>query len=73
MCRAGEETEFFSGVQIFNEFRELDFEGASGNVRIFNETGIVPPVPFWLVISVPTCLLKEICYFLFNVLIFFVS
>jgi Receptor family ligand binding region/7 transmembrane sweet-taste receptor of 3 GCPR len=39
MCRAGNETEFFTGVQIFNEFRELDFSGASGNVRIDNETG----------------------------------
>lgn len=39
MCRAGVEEEFFSGAQIYDEFRELDFEGASGNVRIFNETG----------------------------------
>jgi Receptor family ligand binding region/7 transmembrane sweet-taste receptor of 3 GCPR len=39
MCRAGNETEFFTGVQIFNEFRELEFAGASGSVRIDNETG----------------------------------
>jgi len=57
MCRAGEKTEFFSGVQIFDEFRQLDFEGASGNVRIFNETGIVQLLPFWLVISALTCAL----------------
>ena len=39
MCRAGSNQEFFTGEQIFSEFRELDFDGASGTVRIDNETG----------------------------------
>lgn len=39
MCRAGGNEEFFTGEQIYGEFRELDFDGASGNVRIYNETG----------------------------------
>lgn len=39
MCQAGSEADFFSGVRIYDHFRELDFEGASGNVRINNETG----------------------------------
>ena len=39
MCRAGSVEEFCTGSQIFNEWRQLIFEGASGKVHISNETG----------------------------------
>jgi 7 transmembrane sweet-taste receptor of 3 GCPR len=39
MCRAGENETFFGGDDIYAHFRQLDFEGASGNVRISPETG----------------------------------
>jgi hypothetical protein len=41
MCRAGEgeNSTFFTGRNIHSEFRDLDFEGASGRVFIDNSTG----------------------------------
>jgi hypothetical protein len=39
MCRAGQDNEFFTGPEIYEEFRILDFDGASGRVQIYNETG----------------------------------
>ncbi|CAB9520190.1 acid type B receptor subunit 2 [Seminavis robusta] len=39
MCRAGDSTEFFTGTNIYDEFLQLNFTGASGSVRISNETG----------------------------------
>jgi hypothetical protein len=41
MCRAGtgENSTFFTGPDIYNEFRNLEFEGASGRVLIDNTTG----------------------------------
>jgi hypothetical protein len=38
MCQAGESSTFFSGEEIYDEFRNLDFVGASGEVRIVNGT-----------------------------------
>jgi 7 transmembrane sweet-taste receptor of 3 GCPR len=39
MCRAGANTTFFTGDDIYGQFRRLDFEGASGRNKILNETG----------------------------------
>ena len=39
MCRAGKDKGFFTGYDIFAEFRKLEFDGASGNVLINNVTG----------------------------------
>jgi Receptor family ligand binding region/7 transmembrane sweet-taste receptor of 3 GCPR len=39
MCRAGENKTFFTGDDIYAQFRQLDFDGASGRVRIIPETG----------------------------------
>eukprot|EP00544_Gedaniella_sp_CCMP2646_P004871 CAMPEP_0202485260 /NCGR_PEP_ID=MMETSP1361-20130828/4139_1 /ASSEMBLY_ACC=CAM_ASM_000849 /TAXON_ID=210615 /ORGANISM="Staurosira complex sp., Strain CCMP2646" /LENGTH=1067 /DNA_ID=CAMNT_0049114115 /DNA_START=47 /DNA_END=3250 /DNA_ORIENTATION=+ len=39
MCRAGAETEFIQGPSIFEYFRNLTFDGASGTVVIDPETG----------------------------------
>jgi 7 transmembrane sweet-taste receptor of 3 GCPR len=39
MCRAGSNVTFFGGVDIYSQFRRLDFEGASGRNKILNETG----------------------------------
>lgn len=37
MCHA--QKDFFAGAEVYEVFRNLDFEGASGTVRINNETG----------------------------------
>ena len=39
MCRAGAETEFFTGPSIYDYFRNLTFEGTSGSVVVDPETG----------------------------------
>jgi hypothetical protein len=39
MCRAGENQTFFAGSDIYSQFRQLDFEGASGTIRIAPDTG----------------------------------
>lgn len=39
MCQAGLNSKFFAGEEVYSHFRLLDFEGASGNVRILNNTG----------------------------------
>jgi hypothetical protein len=39
MCQAGGNSTFFTGKEIFSEFREMDFEGVSGKVTIVPETG----------------------------------
>lgn len=39
MCRAGSLQTNFSGVQVFDELRLLDFNGASGRVKFDNVTG----------------------------------
>jgi 7 transmembrane sweet-taste receptor of 3 GCPR len=39
MCRAGAQTTWFTGDDIYHQFRNLDFEGASGRNEIMNETG----------------------------------
>jgi 7 transmembrane sweet-taste receptor of 3 GCPR len=39
MCRAGENQTFFAGNDIYSQFRQLDFEGASGTIRIAPDTG----------------------------------
>jgi hypothetical protein len=39
MCQAGQNSTFFTGPGIHNEFRQLDFEGASGRVTIDSSTG----------------------------------
>lgn len=39
MCQAGENASFFSGVDVFEKFRHLDFEGASGRNRILPTSG----------------------------------
>jgi hypothetical protein len=39
MCQAGQNSTFFTGPGIYNEFRQLDFEGASGRVMIDSSTG----------------------------------
>jgi hypothetical protein len=39
MCQAGRNSTYFTGPGIYNEFRQLDFEGASGRVTIDSSTG----------------------------------
>jgi hypothetical protein len=39
MCRAGQNSTFFTGPGIHDKFRQLDFEGASGRVMIDSSTG----------------------------------
>jgi len=39
MCRAGKAVEFFTGRDIFDQFRNLTFDGTSGKVVIMPETG----------------------------------
>lgn len=39
MCRAGQNSTFFTGPGIHEEFRKLDFDGASGRVMIDSSTG----------------------------------
>jgi hypothetical protein len=39
MCRAGQSSTFFTGPGIHDEFRQLDFQGASGRVMIDSSTG----------------------------------
>lgn len=39
MCRAGEDVTFFSGPEIYDQFRNLTFHGASGEVEIIPDTG----------------------------------
>jgi 7 transmembrane sweet-taste receptor of 3 GCPR len=39
MCLAGDNQTFFTGTDIYSQFRQLDFDGASGNVRILPDTG----------------------------------
>ena len=39
MCRAGEATEFFTGPEIYDQFRNLTFDGTSGRVILIPETG----------------------------------
>jgi 7 transmembrane sweet-taste receptor of 3 GCPR len=39
MCLAGDNQTFFTGSDIYTQFRRLDFDGASGNVRILPDTG----------------------------------
>jgi 7 transmembrane sweet-taste receptor of 3 GCPR len=39
MCRAGARTTWFTGDDIYHQFQNLDFEGASGRNQILNVTG----------------------------------
>lgn len=39
MCMAGDNTTFFNGYDIYQQFLQLDFEGASGQIRILSESG----------------------------------
>jgi hypothetical protein len=39
MCQAGQDSTFFTGAEIYEQFRNLNFEGSSGEVRISNKTG----------------------------------